>query len=79
MPPLTVDASFFWIMVLVAFAAGVFVQRKISERESSEERRATCEAVEMLSRVSTHLRSIGKPLPTAMHKRICDLRVRIGG
>lgn len=72
----TVEASFFWIMVALAFACGAICQQWAARTERVIVRRALRDALE-LSIALAHLAiDNGIQIPVALKRRAADLRDR---
>lgn len=74
----TVETSFLWIMVAIAFVAGLIVQRAITRGERIFEREVMRVAFVLIAELSALARAGGRPLPIAIHRRIVNLRDRAG-
>lgn len=74
----TVEVSFVWFMVALAFAVGVLVQRWIGQGQRMVDRAAVRVALAIIADLSALARAGGRPLPVAIHRRIVHLRGEVG-
>ncbi len=70
----TVEASFFWIMLLIAFVFGAFAAGVNARRKAKELREAVVQSRDILVATLVVLRARNQPLPMLLHKRIIHLR-----
>lgn len=63
-------------MMLVAFAVGVAIANLAHVGERRLHREQMRRAAELMGEVSATLRIASRPLPMALHRRICDFRAR---
>lgn len=78
MQTLIVSAQYALAMTAVAFVLGIIIARWIMRGERRLARAQLYAAGVLLAEVSAISRALNRPLPMAIHRRICNFRARYG-